>query len=133
MEKFSGANFLFLGVGVGLVFFGGALLMFLLYVLAVRCRNCLENSLDVRSCVSGIFSLYFRFFVDVVFVCVFFKAQVVTGRPHTHLFSFVLVLLFCPAAGLSPFFGRASCFLAFSRGAILGPARFWDSPGTYGA
>ena len=59
-----------------------------------------KNSLDGRSCVSGIFSLYFRFFVDVSFVCVISrdKAQVVTGHPHTHLFSSVFVLLFCPAA-----------------------------------
>ena len=44
----------------------------------------------------GDFSLYLRFSVDVVFVCVFSrdKAQVVTGHPHTHLFSSVLVLLF---------------------------------------
>ena len=33
--------------------FGSVLLMFLLYVLAVRSRNCLEDSLDVRSAVSG--------------------------------------------------------------------------------
>ena len=33
-------------------------------------------------------------------------------------------------ACLFALFGRASRFLAFFRGASLGPARFWDSPGT---
>ena len=116
--------------------FGGIVLMFLLYLLAVRSRNCLEKFSWCQVLCFWDFSLYFRFFVDVVFACVFSrdKAQVVTGHPHTHLFSSVLVLLFLSRrAGLSPFFGRASCFLAFSRGAILGPASFWDSPGTYGA
>ena len=47
--KIFGSELLFLGGCVGLVFFGGFLLMFLLYFLAVRSRNCLENSLDVRS------------------------------------------------------------------------------------
>ena len=42
-KKFSGANFCFLGVGVGHVFVGAVLLMFLLYVLAVRSRSCLEK------------------------------------------------------------------------------------------
>ena len=42
-KKFSGANFCFWGVGVGHVFVGAVLLMFLLYVLAVRSRRCLEN------------------------------------------------------------------------------------------
>ena len=42
-EKFSGANFCFLGVGVGRVFFGGFSPMFLLYFLAVRSRKCLEK------------------------------------------------------------------------------------------
>ena len=75
--------------------------------------------------------------MSLLFFSVFFSRetdQVVTGHPHKRLFSSVLVLLFLPAAlaWFIAFFGRASCFLAFSRGAILGPARFWDSPGTYG-
>ena len=42
-EKISGANFVF-GLSVlGLLFFGGFLPMFLLYVLVVRSRNCLEK------------------------------------------------------------------------------------------
>ena len=43
LKKFSGANFCFWVVGVGLVFFGGFLPMFLLYFLAVRSRKCLEK------------------------------------------------------------------------------------------
>ena len=42
-EKLFGSELLFLGVGVGLVFFGGVLLRFWLYVLAGRSRNCLEK------------------------------------------------------------------------------------------
>ena len=75
------------------------------------------------------------FFV-VVFVVFFLRdiAQVVTGHPRTRTcFSGSLSFL-CPAAVVcSARFGRASRFLAFFRGAILGPGRFWDSPGTYGA
>ena len=38
-----GSELLFLGGCVGLVFFGGFLLLFLLYLLAFRSRNCLEK------------------------------------------------------------------------------------------
>ena len=41
--KIFGSELLFLGGCAGLVFFGGFLLMFLLYLLAVRSRNCLEK------------------------------------------------------------------------------------------
>ena len=42
-EKFFGGELLLFGVGVGHVFFGAVLLLFLLYVLAVRSRKCLEK------------------------------------------------------------------------------------------
>ena len=42
-EKIFGSERLFFGVGVGHVFFGVVLLMFLLYVLAVHSRKCLEK------------------------------------------------------------------------------------------
>ena len=42
-EKIFGSELLCLGVGVGLVVFGGFLPMFLLYVLAGCSRNCLEK------------------------------------------------------------------------------------------
>ena len=105
---------------------------------AVRSRNCLKNSLNVRS---GSFwgrSLFLWFFFRrrrrrrFPFFLFFFSrdiAQVVTGHPRTRTcfsgsFSFL-----CPAAFVCfARFGRASRFLAFFRGAILGPGRFWDSP-----
>ena len=42
-EKIFGSELLFIGLGVGRVFFGTVLLMFLLYVLSVRSRKCLEK------------------------------------------------------------------------------------------
>ena len=42
-EKIFGSELLFSGVGVGRVFFGGFLPMFLLYFLAVCSRKCLEK------------------------------------------------------------------------------------------
>ena len=42
-ETIFGSKLLFLGGCVGLVFFGGFLLMFLLFFLVVRSRNCLEK------------------------------------------------------------------------------------------
>ena len=41
-EKIFGSELLFFGLGVGRVFFGTVLLKFLLYVLSVRSRKCLE-------------------------------------------------------------------------------------------
>ena len=88
---------------------------------------------------SGFVLSSFCFFVDVVFVFLGFvfvllvfsfkRERSGSNRTPPHAPVFV-VLVFCPAATR---FGRASCFLAFFRGAILGPARFWDSPGTHGA
>ena len=56
--KIFGSELLFLGVGVGLVFLGGVLPMFLLYVLAVRSRNCFRKILLMSGLVFlGSFSL----------------------------------------------------------------------------
>ena len=119
---------MFLGGCVGFVFFGGFLLLFLLYFLAVRSRNCLEK---FSSCqvwfFSGVVLSSLGFFVDAVFVfvCFSFERQSSGSNrtpPHTHLF-FWFFSFVCSAR-----FGRASRFLAFFRGAILGPGRFWDSP-----
>ena len=41
--KIFGSELLFLGGCVGFVFFGGFLLLFLLYFLALRSRNCSEK------------------------------------------------------------------------------------------
>ena len=43
LKNFRERTFVFLGVGVGHVFVGAVLLMFLLYILAVRSRSCLEK------------------------------------------------------------------------------------------
>ena len=52
------------------------------------------------------------------------------AHPHTHLGCFFLFLFLSRRTCLFALFGRASRFLAFPWGAILGPTRFWDSPGT---
>ena len=134
-RKFSGANFCLLGSVLVLCLLGGILLRFLLYVLTVRSRKCLENSLDVRSCVFRVCALFLWFFCRRHFVLFFSRdtAQVVTGHPHTHLVCLFLFFLSRCACFLFALFGRASCFLVVFRGAILGPARFWHSPRTYGA
>ena len=95
-----------------------------------------KNSLDVRFAVSGFVLSSFGFRRRrFVFVCFSFSrdnAQVVTGHPHTHLC--LLFRFFCPAAFVvSPFLAVRPASWRFLRGAILGPARFWDSPGTHGA
>ena len=98
-----------------------------------------KNSLDVRSCIFGFVLSSLGFFSStlfLVFCVVFFKRQSSGSNrtaPHA-LVLLVLVLFFCPAALVcSPFLAVRPCFLAVFRGAILGPVRFWDSPGTYGA
>ena len=111
--------------------------MFLLYFLAVRSRKCLEKfSWCQVWCFLGSFSLPLVFSSTSFFAFFVFwrdTAQVVTGHPHTH-FLFVPFLFLCPAALLvSPFLAVRPDSWRFSRGAILGPARFWDSPWTYGA
>ena len=79
--------------------------------------------------VGGPGSLFFGFFVDVVF---FKRYRSGSNRtpPHTHLFCLFLFSFCVPPRLFFARFGRASCFLAVFRGAILGPVRFWDSPGT---
>ena len=103
--------------------------------LAVRSRNCLEKILLMSGLLFfGFFLSSFGFFADVVVFVFFFKRQRSGSNrtpPHTHLFFWFFLLFLCPAAFVCfARFGRASRFLAFFRGAILGPGRFWDSPGT---
>ena len=88
---------MFLGGGVGLVFFGGFLPMFLLCFWRFAPESVWKNSLDVRYGVFlGSFSLPFGFFVDVVFRGFVLK-RYRSGRnrtpPHAPVL-FVLVL-FC--------------------------------------
>ena len=83
---------------------------------------------------SGFVLSSFVFFVVVVGFGFFFKRYSSGSNrtpPHTHL-SFLFFFFLCPAAFVgSARFGRASRFLAFCRGAILGPGGFWDSPWTF--
>ena len=90
-----------------------------------------KNSLDVRS---GVFGLFFSpplvSFADVVvlFVSFFLRetAQVVTGHTPTRTLHscFFFLSVSPPQPGLSPVLAVRPFFLAFCRGAILGPGRF---------
>ena len=95
-----------------------------------------KNSLHVRSVVfRGLFFFSLVFRRRRLFVLFFFfqerKLRTNRAHPHTHLVFLFLFLVFVPAApGLSPVLAVRPSFLAFCRGAILGPGRFLDSPGT---
>ena len=103
--------------------------------MAVSSRKRLKNSLDVRSCVlGGLFSLPLVFFVGVVFRVFFSKTQSSGSNgtpPHALILLFLVLFLRCPAAlVVSPILAARPASWRFLRGAFLGPARFWDSPGT---
>ena len=136
-----------MGGCVGLVFFGGFLLLFSLYFLAFRSRNCLENSIDVRSgFFLGSFSLPLVFsssssFSVFVFVFSFSrdKVQVVTGHPRTRT-CFLVLFLFCvpPLLSVPPVLAVRPASWRFSGvpfwapgvfGILLGlsEAFFWDA------
>ena len=131
---------MFLCVGVGLVFFGAVLPMFLLYFLVFRSRNCLEKILLMSGLVFwGCLLFSFGCFADVAafFVSFFFfffqrdRSGSHRAHPHTHFVFFVLFLFVSPPHSVcSPVLAVRPFFLVFWRGAILGPGRFWDSPGT---
>ena len=139
-EKIFGSELLFLGGCVGLVFFGAVLPMFLLYFLLFRSRNCLEkillmsglvflgcllSALLVVSPTSSLFSFLFSSF--------FKRDRSGSNRahPHTHLVFFSFFLSVSPPHSVcSPVLAVRPFFLAFCRGAILGPGRFLDSLGT---
>ena len=140
--KIFGSELLFLGGCVGFCVFGGFLLLFLLYFLAFRSRNCLEkfsscqvwffsgfvlSSLGFFSSSSSSFSvfvLFFSFSRD--------KVQVVTGHPRTRT-CFLVLFLFCvpPLLSVPPVLAVRPASWRFCRGAILGPGGFWDSPWTF--
>ena len=136
LKKFSGANFCFWVVVLVLCFLVGFCLCFGFIFWRFAPESVWENSLEVRSGVFWVRSLFLWFFrrrrFRLFFFCFFSRdiAQVVTGHPHTHLFACSFFLFVPRRACCFARFGRASCFSAFSRGAVLGPARFWDSPCT---
>ena len=124
-EKFFGSELLFLGLGVGFLFFGGFLPMFLLHFWRFAPESVRKNSLDVRSGFLGVVLFSFGFFSSTSFFAVFClreTVQVVTGHPLTRTCLLVPFFFLCPA-GFACFarFGRASCFFVVFRGAILGP------------
>ena len=126
--KIFGGELLFLGVGVGFVFLGGFLPMFLLHFWRFAPESVWKIFLDVRSAVFWVRSLFLWFFVDAVFRVFFLrdKDQVVTGHPFTRTcfdrsFSFL-----CPAAFVCfARFGRASRFLVVFSGCHSGSRAFW--------
>ena len=74
------------------------------------------------------------FFLFVSFFFFFFqrdRSGSHRAHPHTHFVFFVLFLFVSPPHSVcSPVLAVRPFFLVFWRGAILGPGRFWDSPGT---
>ena len=124
METFSGANFCFWVSVLVFCFLVVFSHRFLLYVLAVRSRNCLKNSLGVRSCFFGfvLSSLGFSS-TSVLFFSVFSFKRERSGSnrtpPHA-LVLFVPVLFLPRCAWLIARFGHASCFLAFFSGCHSG-------------
>ena len=138
--KIIGSELLFLGGCVGFVFFWWVFAI----VFALFFGGSLPKLFGKILLMSGLVfsgfvlsSLGFFFFsssssFSVLFVFFPFsrdRVQVVTGHPRTRTCFLVLFLFLFPAVFVcSARFGRASSFLAFFRGAILGPGRFWDSP-----
>ena len=98
-EKFFGSELLFLGVGVGLAFFGVFLPMFLLYFWRFAPESVWKNSFDVRSVVFWVRSL-------LLFVRhrLFFKRQRSGSNrtpPHAPFCFFLVVSPFWPCVLLS--------------------------------
>ena len=126
---------MFLGGCVGLVFFGGFLLLFLLYFLAFAPEPVWKNSIDVRSGFFWVRSLFLRFFRRRRFFLFFFFKRQRSGSNRTPPHALVLLFpfSFCvpPLFSVSPVLAVRPASWRFSRGAILGPARFWDSPWTF--
>ena len=102
--------------------------------LAVRSRNCPEKfSCCQVWCFFAVVLFSFGFFRRrrfSRFFCLRDRDQVVTGHPFTRTCFVVPFFFFCvpPLLSVSPVLAVRPASRRFSRGAILGPARFWDSP-----
>ena len=119
--KIFGSELLFSGFVVGLVFFGGFLPMFLLCFWRFAPESVWNFSLDVRSGVFWVRSLFLWFFSSTSFFAFFFKRDSSGSNrtpPHTHLF--------CCCAAFVCFarFGRVSRFLVVFSGCHSGPRAF---------
>ena len=112
-EEFFGSELLFLGVGVGLVFFGGLLPMFLLYYFWRFAPEIVwKNSLDVRC------SLFLCCFRRRHF---FKRHRSGSNRtPHARTCFVCFFLFLCPAAPLFRLFWPCVLLLGVFLGAFLG-------------
>ena len=133
LEKFSGANFCFWVVVLVLCFLVGFCLCFCFIFWRFAPESVWKNSIMSGLVFSGFVLSSLGFLpTSFLFVVVFFERQSSGSNRtplHTHLFCLFLFPFLCPAAFVCfARFGCASCFSAFFRGAILGPACFWDSP-----
>ena len=131
-EKIFGSELLFSGVGVGCVFFGAVLPMFLLYFLVFRSRQCLKKILLMSGLLFlGFFSLPLVFSPTSSFFSLFvFFERDSSGshraHPHTHLVFLFLFLVFVPRrVCLFTRFGRASFPSGGLSGCHSGPRGFF--------
>ena len=133
LEKISGRTFVF-GCWCWFCVLGWVFAYVFASFLAVRSRKCLEKILLMSGLLfSGFVLSSFGFFVNAVF-CGFFKRQRSGSNRtplHTHLFCWFLVFCVPPLLSVSPVLAVRPASWWFSRGAILGPVRFWDSPWTF--
>ena len=162
LNKSSGANFCFSVLGVFFAFFSLGVVVLNKLAGANFCFRCWVFVLCFRWFFAQVFALWFGvslpkllkyslshqlcFFGIVLTSLGFFrrhrlffsifsrdKDQVVTKTPPHRTFLVRFFSLFCSAAfGLSPALTVHPFSRRFSRGAILGPVSFVDSPGTCG-
>ena len=126
--KIFGSELLFCGVGVCLVFLVLFCLCFCFIFCSCRSRNCLGKILLMSGLVLfGFFSLLLWFSRRRRPFCFFERDSSGSNRarPHMRLFRLFPFPCFCPRRDCyCPFWTVRPFFLAFCRGASLGPGRF---------
>ena len=136
MKKFFGSELLFLCVGVGRVFFGAVLPMFLLYSSFFRSRNCLGKILLTSGQTLvfwGFFLSSFAFCADVVvllcvcFLFLFKRKSSGSNRshPHTHLCFFLFLFVSRRNWFVLPFWPCVLSFWRFVGAPFWAPGVFW--------
>ena len=125
MKTFSGANFWF-GWWCWSCVFWWVFAHVFAFFWRFAPESVWKNSLDVRSGVFWVRSLFLWFFRGRRFFAVFLKDtdQVATGHPHTRLFVCSFSLFVSRRAFCFALFGHASCFLAFFSGCHSGARAF---------